>query len=622
MCGIAGFIDLTKQKRDGAQIVQRINTAQRHRGPDGEGIYSRPGVCLGHRRLAIMDPNLGHQPFVNSEGTVSLTYNGEVYNFVEIARELEGITTKSDTEVVLKAYEKWGIDAIQRFRGMFAFAIYDEPKNTVFIVRDRMGIKPLYYYQGVNEFVFASELTALMASGSVPAEIDATSVAEYFRYQYVPTPRSIYKNVFKLEPGHYLKIDLTRKTVDKVKYWELKPTTTFKSQEEWTSQLRSELEETVRIYSRSDVPFGAFLSGGVDSSLVTALMTKILPEPVRTFSIGFSEGKYSELPYAKAASEKCKSIHFERIVSASLAEDILDKVAGHFGEPFADSSAVPTYYVSKETSDQVKMVLSGDGGDEVFGGYDTYVELLKQMRKPFYKFMRPLFWLGSKLIPDRPRVRRYRYSCYIRSLKLGDRYDLYRHIFSDPQLELMLKHKELPPSHGQIAPKSSIDPLTHYMMVDTRTYMLDDILTKVDRMSMANSLEVRIPLLDHKIVELSFSMPWELRFLEGDKVKTKKMLKSVAEDYYDKDFLQRPKMGFGIPVTEWCKGPLKERILSRLGDRSSSVYDWLDYDYTQLMVREFYTKSNVGAATVWSLMMFDIWLNKVHPAHAANFQTS
>jgi len=617
MCGIAGLIAF-HSKQDSSERVHLMNQAQKHRGPDGAGIYTKDGVTLGHTRLAIIDLEGGHQPFVNDSKTMALTFNGEIYNYIEIASELGEPGIKSDTEVLLRAFERWGIASVDRFRGMFSFVVHDLRENTVYVVRDRMGIKPLYYHHNSEHFAFASELGALMASKVVPAEIDPVSVGEYFRYQYVPVPRTIYKNVHKLEPGHFLKIDLNTGFMTKKQYWELNPKVQNRSEEDWRQELDQELHDTVKLYCRSDVPFGAFLSGGVDSSLVTAMMSKQLPTPVRTFSIGFKESAYSELPYAQQASDICKTVHFERVVSADLTQDIMGKLANHFGEPFADSSAIPTYYVSRETAGQVKMVLSGDGGDEVFAGYEVYGLLLRQTQRPAYNLLRPFFKAAHQVVPWRFPFRRLSRACMVRSVGIGEHYDLYRHIFSDEAIEKMLlqRQKQLPLSNGSL-PISKMDPVSHFMAMDTRTYMLDDILTKVDRMSMANSLEVRVPLLDHKIVELAFNMPlsYKVSVDEDGQIKGKKILKDVASQYYPDHFLNRQKMGFGIPITEWCKGPLWPQIQRHFENRSNAVYQWLDYDVVQDLLMTFVGSGGTSASSIWCLLMFEIWLNQVHPTH-------
>src|SRR5437764_4742296 len=379
MCGIAGRVHF-----DGRPVwprdLQAMNDALVHRGPDGEGIYCNGNVGLAHRRLAIIDPSAGVQPFCNDDRSIALSFNGEIYNYLEIRRTLESgchFRTNSDTEVLLKAYETWGIDCLQHLRGMFAFALYDARTMTLYLVRDRLGIKPLYYYHAGDHLLFASELAAMLTDRSMQREIEPYGVAGFFRYQYVPTPATIYKHTYKLEPAHFLEVHVRQGTLRKQRYWHLNIHPVYKTEQVWLEELNAVLDDVSRIYVRSDVPFGAFLSGGVDSSLVTALMATQLAEPVRTFSIGFGEQQYSELPFAAQASRILQTHHHEKVVSYKLALDILHRLVRHFGEPVGDSSAVPTYYVSKEAAQHVKMVLSGDGGDELFGGYAAYTAIVR-----------------------------------------------------------------------------------------------------------------------------------------------------------------------------------------------------------------------------------------------------
>jgi len=362
MCGIAGIVNFNGRPVD-AQELARVNEALAHRGPDGEGIYCQGNVGIAHRRLAIIDPQTGSQPFFSEDRKLILSYNGEVYNYYEIRQELRAdhnFRSRSDTEVVLNAYQKWGINCLERFRGMFALAIYDSRRERLYLVRDRVGIKPLYYARLDDRFAFASELGALLHFPWLPRDIETQSVANFLRYSYVPTPATIYKRIYKLEPGHYLEVDTREGRIRKERYWDLRMNIEEPRRQDFLEALNSKLDETIQIYLRSDVPFGCFLSGGVDSSLVAALMARHLQGRVRTFSIGFDEPEHSELPYGAEASRVIGTVHHEKVVSSQLAIDLLQRMVIHFGEPFADSSAVPSYYVSRETCGHVKMVLSGD----------------------------------------------------------------------------------------------------------------------------------------------------------------------------------------------------------------------------------------------------------------------
>jgi asparagine synthase (glutamine-hydrolysing) len=619
MCGIAGIINL-----DGKPVarndLEAVNRNLAHRGPDGDGFFCERNVGLAHRRLAIIDPRLGVQPFYNNDRSIVLSYNGEVYNYVELRKELESefaFTTQSDTEVVVRAYEKWGIACLDHFRGMFAFALYDANKKVVYLVRDRVGIKPLYYYHAGGCLLFASELAALLQFRDFRREIVHEALSGFFRYQYVPAPSTVYKDCYKLEPGYYLEIRLADGIIANRQYWNLRVHLTDRSEEDWLEELNALLDDTVRMYVRSDVPFGAFLSGGVDSSLVTALMARHLAEPVRTFTIGFEEEAHSELPYAAQASHKLGTNHYEKIVSPQLAEDILRTIVIHFGEPFADSSAIPTYYVSREAASQVKMVLSGDGGDELFGGYNSY-------QTTFHDY--------HGAVPGRTGaalrlLARYgllnsvrRWACSQEIPLYQSRHDAQRQIFGDADLrDLLVPEVPVAPAVIPDIPivSAAIDPVTYFQAHDFKTYMVDDVLTKVDRMSMANSLEVRVPLLDHKVVELAFSLPLALKLRLDDvtgQLQTKYLLKKSAERFYTTSFLARPKQGFGIPIVEWCRGPLRALIEARLRETNNPIFQWIKFSYTQRILDDFFQDNPNLVARVWFVLMFDLWMKHVHRA--------
>jgi asparagine synthase (glutamine-hydrolysing) len=620
MCGIAGIINLDGQSVR-ADDLQCMNECIAHRGPDGDGFFCDRNVGLAHRRLAIIDPRGGIQPFYNDDRSIVLSFNGEVYNYLEIQRELESefnFKTQSDTEVVVRAYEKWGIACLERFRGMFAFALYDSKERVSYLVRDRVGIKPLFYYQTPERLLFASEILAILKAGGVQRDVSVETLSAFFRYQYVPTPATVYRNMHKLEPGCYLKIDTRSGQVSKHQYWNLAINIVERSESDWLEELNALLDDTIRIYVRSDVPFGAFLSGGVDSSLVTALMARHLDHPVRTFTIGFKEEVHSELPFAAEASRTIKTNHYEKIVSPQLAEEILGTMIRHFGEPFADSSAIPTYYVAREAASQVKMVLSGDGGDELFGGYNSYQTTFRDFTSPARRAQSSLFRLlmrYGKMLALANWARHQQISPY------QPDHDAQRQIFGDSDLRRLLVPDLpiTPPVTFKVdIRRPEVDPLTMFQAQDFKTYMVDDVLTKVDRMSMANSLEVRVPLLDHKVVELAFSLPLslKLRYNEAaDRIDTKYLLKKSAARFYSEEFLARRKQGFGIPVIEWCKGSLRPMIENRLRHPQSETFAWTRFEYVQALLDEFYAGNDLLTPKIWFLLMFDLWIEYVH--HAA-----
>jgi asparagine synthase (glutamine-hydrolysing) len=611
MCGIAGIVRFDSQPVDPGELAA-LNRALGHRGPDGEGVHSAAGVGLAHRRLAIIDPAAGQQPFFSDGRDVALTYNGEVYNYVELRDELKrdfAFTTQSDTEVVVKAFQKWGIDCLQRFRGMFSFGLYDAKAGVLYLARDRVGIKPLYYCTFGAKMAFASELAALLELPWVEREIDPAAVAGYFRWQYVPTPATIYRNIRKLEPGCYLAIDTRTGEVRKRRYWELKAGVAPRDESSLLEELNALLDDTMKMYVRSDVPFGCFLSGGVDSSLVTALMSRHLDAPVETFSIGYREARVSELEHAGAVSRIIGTRHHEELVSPRLAADTLMRLAGHFGEPFGDSSAIPAFHVASVAAGHVKMVLSGDGGDELFAGYDSYPVTLRDAADPLFAARTLLYRMLARIAPW-GRARRH---ARFRSMGARDKYLAQRRVFDDAALAGLLPGLPAEPD-DRAARADFADPVTRFQAEDFGTYLPDDVLTKVDRMSMANSLEVRVPLLDHAIVEFAFSLPLEARIRGDDngKIQTKYLLKKSAARYYPEEFLDRPKQGFGIPVVEWCRGDFLPVIRDRLRDPANPIYGWVSRDAVSAMLSSFEAGSDQQAARLWLLLMFDAWHERVH----------
>jgi asparagine synthase (glutamine-hydrolysing) len=598
MCGIAGIV-----RFDGSAVeeqrLRRMAAVLVHRGPDGDGIHIAYGVGFAHRRLAIIDPAGGQQPLVDRETGMAITYNGEVYNYIEIKPEIgeSGFATDCDTEVVLRAWRRWGPDALARFRGMFAFAIHDPRRNKVFLVRDRLGIKPLYYKLSPSGVTFASELTAI-AADQAGLEVDLDALSLYLRYGYVPAPCSIYKNVFKLEPGHYLTIDVARGEVKKTRYWKLDPTTRQIEEGAALEELNDLLRETIKLYVRSDVPFGAFLSGGIDSSLVTALMTEALGGGVRTFSIGFDDKQYSELPYAREAAERLHTLHHQEVLAPSMSSAFLEQLAGRFGEPFSDSSALPTWLVSQVAAREVKMVLSGDGGDELFAGYSSYpaVELARKNAA-----LAPIYQAVSKLAGQTPLG----VYAAARSGTWLSEHHRRRDTFAEAD-RVRLTGAVMPERPDQ--PASACDPVTWCQERDVATYLPDDILTKVDRMSMTHSLEVRVPLLDHKLVEFAFSLPLNLR-LRADKggFTGKYLLKRAGERFFPRAFLDRPKWGFGIPLQSWLEGPLEPLVQDLLVNSATFTGIYLDTKQVRRIVREFYAGRSERVGQVWALLSLELW---------------
>jgi asparagine synthase (glutamine-hydrolysing) len=606
MCGIAGIVRFDGGAVD-QDVLRRLAGALTHRGPDGEGIYAAGPVGFVHRRLAIIDPAGGAQPLIDREGGLSLTYNGEVYNFVEIRRELgdAGFTTASDTEVVLRAWRRWGVAALDRFRGMFAFALHDAKAGKVFLVRDRLGIKPLYYRSSQNGLTFASELGAFLSAGEPVGPVDPDALSLYLRYGYVPTPKTIYVEVEKLEPGHYLEIDLARARVSKHRYWRLEPRYARRLEAECLEELEALLREIVGLYVRSDVPFGAFLSGGVDSSTVTALMSEVLRDPVRSFSIGFAESEYSELAYAQEAATRLGTRHHAAVLDPTVSLPWLLSLAARFGEPFADSSCIPTWYVSHLAAAEVKMVLSGDGGDELFAGYASYPAVLEQTgagrRQPLAAMRR--YFEERGILSGRPAKQRAHWS---------DTHHQQRDTFSATEREALTGRMPTPVADEKIASPADIDYVTRCQLRDIGAYLLDDILVKVDRMSMDNSLEVRVPLLDHKLVEFAFSLPLELRLhRSGEGVVGKYLLKKAAERFFPRRFLDRPKWGFGIPIHAWLGGALRPLVGDLLESGANGLAALVDPSAVRGIVGAYYAGDQQRVGQVWCLLALRLWADAI-----------
>lgn len=602
MCGIAGIARFDGAAPD-LRALGRISAALAHRGPDGEGTHVADRVALAHRRLAIIDPAGGQQPFVDREAGLALTYNGEVYNYVEIRDELAGtrFLTDSDTEVVLRAHARWGIDCLARFRGMFAFALHDSRANRLYLVRDRLGIKPLYYHVDAARLVFASELAALMACGDIDRAVDPMALDGYLRFGYVPTPLAIWRGVRKLEPGCYLDIDLATGKMVQHRYWNLEPVVRTRPSDEASEELNALLDEIVGKYVRSDVAFGVFLSGGVDSSLVAALMARVLKSPPRSFTIGFAADSYSELPYAEQAARLIGARHTGAVLSPELSESLLLRIAGRFGEPFADSSAIPTWYVSSLAAREVKMVLSGDGGDELFAGYNSYGAVLDAVsgkaERGLNMLGKSLAWLGTLTGTGAARA------------DWRQTHHRQRDTFSAPRRARLLGRSPEAASSDELNRADHADPVTRCQVSDLHTYLLDDILVKVDRMSMDNSLEVRVPLLDHKLVEFAFSLPTELKIGYGadGEVETKRLLKKSASRFYPRELVERRKWGFGIPIHQWLGGPLKPLVHDLLDHGASRLGTQFDTTELRGVVRDYYAGRQERAGELWNLLAFRLW---------------
>jgi asparagine synthase (glutamine-hydrolysing) len=625
MCGIVGIFDFGGNREISRPLLERMNQAQFHRGPDEGGIHLEPGVGLGHRRLSIIDLSSGQQPLFNEDNSVVVVFNGEIYNFRELMPELiergHQFRTRSDTEVIVHAWEEWGEACVTRFRGMFAFALWDRNRQTFFLARDRLGVKPLYYATLPDRtIIFGSELKALLCHPALSLEIDPRSVEDYFAYGYVPEPRTIYRQAFKLEPGHTLTLQRGKPVPASKEYWDLsfKPVGPI-SEADAQAEVVARLRDAVKVRLVSEVPLGAFLSGGVDSSAVVAMMAGLSSDPVNTCSISFGDPKFNESEYAREVANRYHTNH--RVEQVDPDDfDLVDTLASLYDEPYADSSAMPTYRVCQLARKSVTVALSGDGGDENFGGYRRYRWHMNEERIRSLMplgIRRPVFSLAGKLYPKAdwaPRVFRAKTTlqalarnsveAYFHTVSLmGD--EMRGQVFSASFHRELQGYRafEVLQRHADRAPVQTGLSLIQYL--DTKTYLPGDILTKVDRASMAHALEVREPLLDHPMLEWLSGLPEDFK-LKGQEGKY--ILKKALEPYLPESILYRPKMGFAVPLASWFRGPLRKKLRTTvLGSRLAET-GYLNPAYLKQMLEQHESGMRDHSTPLWSVLMFDSFL--------------
>lgn len=629
MCGIAGRISLTNTPVS-AKAVETMCDAIKHRGPDDSGSYISPAgqVGLGHRRLAIIDLSpLGHQP-MRYMNRYEIVFNGEIYNFQEERSLLEkdGYTFKShsDTEVILALYDKYRENCLDHLRGMFAFAIYDEQEQTLFAARDRVGKKPFKYFFDGNTFMFASELKAILTQPEYTREWDPIAIHHYLTLQYVPAPMTGFKGIHKLEPGHFLRLNLKTKTLEKKRYWKLDYSEKLSlPEEEWKRQIINTLEESVKLRMISDVPIGAFLSGGVDSSAVVALMARNSAQPIKTFSIGFKEEKYNELPYAKRVAETFKTDHTEFIVEPHTIE-LLPMLVRQYEEPFADSSALPTYYVSKLTREHVTVALNGDGGDENFAGYTRYAALQASLFLEHFSWLAksigiPVTKLLADAVPNTLTSRIHRLAKTL-SVDYRERYMGFTSYFTNEQkAELYtdsFKAKVWDQNTYKIIAdrfleSGSKNRTEQAVYADFATYLPEDLLAKVDIATMAVSLEGRSPFLDHVLLELSAQIPFNLK-IKGTNNK-KYILKEALRGIVPDEVMDRPKMGFGIPIDHWFRNELKNYSYERLLDGELVRRGIARRDYIQRLLNQHNATQINYSPHIWALLTLELWFEEYFP---------
>ncbi len=632
MCGITGIFDTRGTRPVSAAVLQRMNDSQQHRGPDEGSVHIEPGLGLGHRRLSIIDIATGQQPLFNEDGSVVIVFNGEIYNFQELIPELQAaghrFHTKSDTEVIVHAWEQWGEDCVKRLRGMFAFVLWDRNRQTLFMARDRLGVKPLYYaLLDDGTLLFGSELKSLLAyqgtGGGMRRDIDPLAIEEYFALGYVAEPRCIFRQAKKLAPGCSLCIRRGQPLPQPKEYWDLHFTLgNPSSADDACAELVERLRESVKLRLISEVPLGAFLSGGVDSSAVVAMMAGLSDGPVNTCSIAFDDPQFNESEFAQTVATRYRTHHRVETVRSDDF-DLIDTLARLYDEPYADSSAIPTYRVCQLARKHVTVALSGDGGDESFGGYRRYrMHLMEErMRAALPAAIRqPLFGLLGRVYPKAdwaPRVLRAKTTFEGMGRTAVEAYFHSVSILRGPMREQLFSAalqrdlagygaQEVFDYHAGRA--GTDDPLALIQYLDLKTYLVGDINTKVDRASMAHSLEVREPLMDHKLVEWLATLPSSLK-VRGSEGKF--LLKKAMEPLLPNEVLYRPKMGFSVPLARWFRGPLKQRVCDAvLGERLAST-GWFERGYLQHLVDAHQNGSRDYSAPLWTLLMFEAFLRNV-----------
>jgi asparagine synthase (glutamine-hydrolysing) len=634
MCGITGLFDTRGMRHPERERLHRMNESQHHRGPDEGDLHLEAGLGLGHRRLSVIDIATGQQPIFNNDGTVALVFNGEVYNYLELMDELRThgyvFRTKSDSEAVLRAWEHWGEDCVHHLRGMFAFAVHDRRRDCLFMARDRLGVKPMHYALTEDGWLlFGSELKSLVAHGGLRQEMCPRSVEAYFALGYVPDPATIYKHAFKLAPGYRLLVKRGESLGTPQRYWDVKLTLDAKiSEAEAAEELRRRLSESVKLRLKAEVPLGAFLSGGVDSSAVVAAMAGLDDQPVNTCSIGFDDPKFNETEFAQMVADRYRTNHRVEVVRSDDF-GLVDLLAHLYDEPFADSSAIPTYRVSELARKHVTVALSGDGGDESLGGYRRYkMHMMEERMRSALpaSVRRGVFGTLAKVYPKAdwaPQIFRAKTTFQAMARSSVEAYFHTMGFVRDPlrgQLYTEAFKRELQGWHASevfhehAAQANTDDPLALVQYLDIKTYLPGDINTKFDRASMAHSLEVREPLMDHPFVEWIATLPSELK-LRGQEGKY--IFKKALEPMLPHDVLYRPKMGFAVPLARWLRGPLREATRKALQHGALAQTGWFEPDRIATLLDQHERGVLDHSTPLWTLLMFDAFLRNAGLGGAA-----
>lgn len=603
MCGIAGAFNFSREAPVSERAIRAMTDVLAHRGPDGSGVFCRGSVGLGHRRLAIVDLSpLGAQPMGNEDGSIQVVLNGEIYNHLDLRSSLEAkghvFRSQSDTEVIVHLWEERQERCVEELHGMFAFALWDSNRDVLFLARDREGEKPLFYAATADRFLFGSEIKAILSDPYFEAVPDVSALQHYLAYQSVPAPMCAFRGILKLGPAQSLLVTRTgpkpTRTYWKLSFADKRVVETARDERALEEELVERLRDAVRQRLMSDVPLGAFLSGGIDSSLIVALMAGLMDRPVKTFSIGFADEAYNELPYARQVADRYQTEHHEFVVTPD-AKSMLSDLVWHYNEPFADSSAIPTFYVSKLAREHVTVALTGDGGDEAFGGYSRYVGLDEPTLSAADQAS-----LQARLPRGRAPIPRFQAQYYY---KLTHFHELYQRGLFSPGFAGRSKAPTFEWMAAKFQDADAASPSEKAMQVDLRFYLPDTLMTKVDVASMAYSLETRPPFLDHRFLEFAATVPAHLKIAGGV---TKKILKNAARPFLPHDLIERRKMGFGVPIDHWFRNELRDFVRSTLLSRTARERGYFETAYVESLI----SRHEAGESwqyPIWNLLMFELW---------------
>lgn len=620
MCGICGIVNFDTSNHVPPEIVKKMSHVLYHRGPDDEGYYINKNIGLGMRRLSIIDLETGRQPITNEDKSIWIVFNGEIYNYKALKEDLlikgHFFSTKSDTETIVHAYEEYGNECVSKLNGMFAFALWDQKRNLLLLARDRLGKKPLYYFFNDKSLIFASEIKSFLKSGMIEPSLDVEALDLFLTFEYIPAPWSIFRGIRKLLPGHILIAKDNNCSI--TSYWDLTMKNSQSLDKKPEVRLVELLKESVRLRMISDVPLGVFLSGGIDSSAVLAMMSKLSSEPIKTFSIGFDDNSYNELKYARRVAGIFNTHHREEVINPDVINWV-EKLIYFLDEPLGDTSIFPTYLVSRLAREDVKVVLSGDGGDEIFAGYETYIaDKIDRLYRRIPRFLRKgLIERAVKGLPPSPKkkgilnkTKRFLEGCSIPEHLQHVRWMIYlseeekQELYDKEFVHAIPKKSPYEWLENYFYKVSSFDPLKQQQYVDVKTFLVDDILVKVDRMSMANSLEIRAPLLDYRLVEYAAGLPSNLK-LKG--LRSKYVFKNALNGYLPEEILFRKKEGFSSPIKNWLRMELKPLLLDLLSPSLVKQRGYFNSNYIERLTHEHIGGKENHAHRLWPLMLFELW---------------